>query len=370
MSKNALAHNLHRVENFFDRLKLSYKWRFDRWSSLHIVPYLGYGTRESVLLQGRVLDDKPVRSRENPSRLRNLRDNWRRIETDEVPDATVELALGDWREEVRTDGDGFFHEWVTEPPLPGVGPWHAARVSLRRPEGHPAEAKLEVFVPDEHTEYIVVSDMDDTVIHTGATNFLRMAKVMLFNSPTSRTPFPGVAAFYRGLADGSRGQGGNPIFYVSSSPWNFYNLFIEFLDHHDIPRGPLLLKDFGFSETKLWKTGHEEHKLAHIRDLMALYPDLPFLLLGDSGQRDPEIFHTLAQEAPERIKAVFLRDVTPPERDREVQRLGDEATAQGVPWILADTSAEAARRAVELGLVTEAAAQAADRQAAEEGPRC
>lgn len=354
------------VETFFDRLKLSYKWRFDRWQNLRIVEYFGYGTRGAVLLHGRVLDDEPVAVRETSNRWTNLRDNIRRIETDEVPGASVRLHVDGESCDVVTDSDGFFRLWYENPPLPGDGPWYQARAALTQPEGHPAESKIEFFVPGDRTSCVVVSDLDDTVIRTGATSTLKMFRVVLLNSPTSRVPFPGVAAFYRALTEGPDGQGANPIFYVSSSPWNFYSLFTGFLAHHGIPRGPIMLKDFGFSRDKLWKTGHETHKLYHIRDLLALYPNLPFVLIGDSGQQDPEIFSTIVGEAPERIAAVYLRDVTPPERDREVRRLGEQAHERGVPWVLVEETAGAARHAAEHGLIVPPAAEEVAAQAERE----
>lgn len=363
--RRPIADAISSVETFFDRLKLGYKWRFDRWQSLHIAEYLGYGTSSCVLLHGRVLDDEPVELHPGGSRWKNLRANIRRIETDEVPGATVRVEIDGTALDAVTDGDGFFRADVEDPPLPGSGPWYAATVTLTRPEGHAASAELEFFVPNERTSCVVVSDIDDTIMRTGATDLLKMIRVVLLNGPTTRVAFPGVAAFYRGLAAGEDGNGSNPVFYVSSSPWNFYGLFQEFLVHHGIPRGPIMLKDFGFSRTKLWKEGHDAHKLMHIRQLMALYPDLPLVLIGDSGQRDPEIFAELVDEAPERIAAVYLRDVTSPDRDAEVHRLGDKARERGVPWILAEDTAEASRHAAEHGLISEAAA----REAAQESRR-
>lgn len=346
------------VETFFDRLKLSYKWRFDRWEGLQVVTYRGFGTREEVSLEGRVLDDQPVEPRHGAGWFRNLRDTLQRIETDEVPGAEVELILGSLRETAETDGDGFFRFRLREPDLdgdePGRGSWHRARVELVRPGGHDASADLEFLVPGDSVELVVVSDLDDTVIRTGATSRLKMMRTVLLNNPHSRVPFPGVPAFYRALYRGADGHGENPIFFISSSPWNFYRLFEDFLDLHDVPPGPILLKDFGFSPEKLWKRPHEEHKLEHVRNLLRTYPDLPFVLVGDSGQQDPEIFRQVVDEAPERIAAVFLRDVTPPRRDREVHQLGETVERQGVPWVLVETTAEAARRAAELGLVSEA----------------
>lgn len=362
--KRPVASAFNAVETFFDRLKLSYKWKYDRWEGLDVVTYRGFGTRERVSLRGRVLDDQPVEAKRGAGWWRNLRGTLQRIETDEVPGAEVALTLGSRRERAETDGDGFFRFDLREPELDGGGSsWHRARIELTRPEGHDASADLEFFVPGDSVEVVVVSDLDDTVVRTGATSRLKMFKTVLFNNPHSRVPFPGIPAFYRALYRGADGRGENPIFFISSSPWNFYRLFEEFLESHDIPPGPILLKDFGFGPKKLWKLPHEEHKLEHVRNLLEIYPDLPFVLVGDSGQKDPEIFRQVVAESPGRIAAVYLRDVTPPERDREVRELGDAAERHGVPWVLVETTVEAVRHAAGLGLVTEESVREVEEQA-------
>lgn len=357
MSGNRIAAALSAIEGFFDRLKLGYKWRFDRWKDLRVVAYRGYGTARRVHLQGRVLDDPEVGiPPEGSGWITNVRHTIQRVETDEVPGAEVELSLGSQEHRAVTDGDGFFRWQVDDPELSGNGAWHAARAELIRPAGHPAGADIEFVVPTSKAELVVVTDLDDTIIRSGARSRLRMARTVLLNNPRSRVPFPGVADFYRALSLGPEGEGENPIFYVSSSPWNLYSLFHDFLECHDIPRGPILLRDFGFGEQKLWKKPHEDHKLGHLRDLLETYPRLPFVLVGDSGQEDPEIFAKIVEEHGDRVAAVFLRDVTPPDRDREVRELGEAAEERGVPWVLTEDTAEAARRALELGLVTEEAA--------------
>ena len=70
--------------------------------------------------------------------------------------------------------------------------------------------------------------------------------------PARRLPFPGVAAFLRALYAGAGGGERNPLFYVSSSPWNIYDLLSEFFSLNDIPIGPVLfLRDWGLTDVEL-----------------------------------------------------------------------------------------------------------------------
>ena len=120
-----------------------------------------------------------------------------------------------------------------------------------------------------------------------------------------------MAAFYQALQLGDTGKVFNPIFYVSSSPWNLYDLLTDFMDVHAIPTGPLFLQDFGLDRDKFISADHDEHKITHIERLLDLYPKLPFILIGDSGQADPEIYSTILEKYPTRILAIYIRDIHP-----------------------------------------------------------
>jgi phosphatidate phosphatase APP1 len=349
-----LARPVSAVEGFFDRLKLGYKWRFDRWSHLRILPFKSHGTRDTLYLYGRVLDDKPVPPPDGNERFwTNAARIVRRIETDEVPDARIRLRFRDQTLEAETGEDGFFEvEIQPQEPLDPDRIWHEIEINLLAPEpDEPVRATGEVEVPPPDAEFAVVSDMDDTVIRTGASNRLQMARTVLLNNAHTRIPFEGVGAFYRALRKGPDDRGHNPIFYLSSSPWNLYGLFQNFFEVHNIPAGPIFLKDYGFTEEKFMWTSHSQHKLDRLRELLTTYPGLKFVFVGDSGQKDPEIYHEIATEQPERVRAVFIRDVTEPARDAEVHTLAREVEEAGAPMVLAETSAEAAERAAELDLI-------------------
>lgn len=344
------------VEGALDRAKLGVKWRFDLWDHLRITTYRGYGTPGRLYLKGRVLDDKGVEVDEHhDSTWKSITNTIRRIETDEIPGALVRLEFDRRTLDVETDDDGFFDVVLDlETRLDGGGPWHTVPLELLKPEapdGAPVRADAHVIVPWDDSEFAVVSDLDDTVIRTGATRRLRNIRTVLFNTAHTRAPFPGVAAFYRALTLGPDGRGHNPIFYVSSSPWNLYGMFETFMEVRDLPVGPIFLKDFGFTEDKFFKTSHEGHKLDRIRKLMKTYPELPFVLVGDSGQKDAEIYGQVAKAHADRIAAIYIRDVTLDARDREVDAVAEELAAFGVPMVRAEHTFEAAAHAAEEGLV-------------------
>jgi phosphatidate phosphatase APP1 len=256
-------------------------------------------------------------------------------------------------------------------PLPADRSWHSVRLELLDPEpDRPAETNTaaRVLVPPSDAEFGVISDIDDTVVRTEATSLLRMARIVLLTNAHSRMPFERVDALYRALEQGSDGQRRNPVFYLSSSPWNFYDLLEEFFRVHGIPEGPLFLRDWNFSPRKLLRMGHQEHKLVRLRHLFDVYPDLPWVLIGDSGQEDPEIYREAVREYPGRVRAIYIRDVTTGTRDQEVLAIADEVRGMGVDMLLVEDKTEAAAHAADYGLISVDALRRMQREDAKPEP--
>lgn len=312
---------------------------------LRIVAYTGYGTPHELFVAGRVLAGNADDSAEDAGWWQKLRENYRRLETDEVPAARVRVKLYGTTTDAIADSEGHFRAWVQPHDLP-PRLWHDVDIELLDPPAPmPVLQTGRVMTPLPGAGFGIISDLDDTVLRTDVANPIRLLRSVLFENARSRLPFDGVAAFYRALHGGRSGADGNPIFYVSSSPWNLYELLTEFLELNGIPGGPLLLRDWGITDEAVLPTNHRTHKLAHIRHILATYP-LPFILIGDSGQRDPEIYREVVAEHPSRVLAVYIRNVTPdPLRQGRIRALADEIRRAGSSLLLADDTLAAAKHA-------------------------
>ncbi|HET8625322.1 MAG TPA: phosphatase domain-containing protein [Gemmatimonadales bacterium] len=314
-----------------------------------VVGYRGYGTAERALVLGRVLEDEghlPPDPAHSP--LRNLIDAIKRLESDPLPLARVAARLGGKVHSVEADGEGFVRSWL---PLPGVEPgWVHADLALA--EGSAVTARpgvAEILVPPPDAAFGVVSDLDDTVLQSEVTRLVRAARLVLLGNARTRLPFPGVAAFYRALASGAGSAPVNPIFYVSKTPWNLYEVISDFLALQELPLGPLLLRDWDLG---IPRRATIEHKITVIGEILATYPRLPFILIGDSGQKDPEIYRALLRSHPGRIPAIYIRNVTPdPERLEAIRTLAEEVSTAGSTLVLADDTLAAARHAAEQGWI-------------------
>jgi phosphatidate phosphatase APP1 len=91
--------------------------------------------------------------------------------------------------------------------------------------------------------------------------------------------------------------------------------------------------------------------LGVIRRLLSTYEDLSFVLIGDSGEEDPEIYLQAVREHPGRIIAVYIRDVTSVERDAEVRTIAAEVRKLGTEMVAVPDTASAAEHAASIGLV-------------------
>jgi phosphatidate phosphatase APP1 len=316
--------------------------------------YPGYGTRDRLLVRGRVLDDEGLRpARPGASAWRNLRDAWRRFETDERRGVRVRAHFHGRAYETKTDDEGYFALPI-EPAAPPDADqeWHEVGLEALDAAGRPlARATARVLVPGARARLAVISDIDDTVIQTGAPQVWKAARSVLLGGAHTRPPFPGVAPFYRALEAGADGQAANPFFYVSSSPWNLFDVLQHLMELHRIPPGPLLLRDWGLRREAL-PFGHRAHKLAAIRGVAELYPHLPLLLVGDSGQEDPEIYDEVVGLFPGRVRAIYIRNVSPDEgRVSAIRALAERVLAAGSTLVLAEDTVAAARHAAAQGWI-------------------
>jgi phosphatidate phosphatase APP1 len=320
-------------------------------------PYRGYGSRAEVFLIGRVFRQSRPRGEgeagaEEAGLARQLRDVGRRIARRAVPGAVVRARFQGAEGRFETDGDGYFRVTLApRDPPPQDRAWHPMELELEGPV--PARAVAEVFVPSGRCRCVVVSDIDDTIMRTGVANKAKMLWRLFVQDAESRVAFPGAAALYRALHDGAGGDEGNPMLYVSRAPWGIYDVLEEFFEGHGIPVGPILfLREWGVSWRSPLPRRAEDHKQELIRNMLALYDGLPVVLIGDSGQHDPEVYRQIVEENPGRIPAVLIRNVSWDERRiREIEALGAAVAAAGSSLVLAADSAAMAEHLARLGLV-------------------
>lgn len=350
---------VYRVERRYDKLKHRYK-RWRGYSPVIVQPYMTYGTEKELWIAGRLLEAKGIQGKIEDSRWRNLLHMIRRYQSAEIPFTEIQLTLGADKRTVYTDGNGYFHyRWPTPASNDIQQPWTKLTLQPADPELPKAlqHTVAEVSIPNDSVEFGVVSDVDDTIMHTGATNFFRHAQTVLLNNAHSRELLAGTSEFYSALHNGASGNANNPFFYVSSSPWNIYDLIAEFIHLNNLPKGPVLLKDFGLREDRWFKSGHETYKTDRIETILKTYPTLNLVLIGDSGQKDVYAYLKVVKAYPDRILAVYIRDLKPNDRSQKMTSAAKEFADYQVPFAFIQDAGDAVTHAQSLNLVTEKAAE-------------
>ncbi|WP_181783025.1 App1 family protein [Pseudonocardia pini] len=317
-----------------------------------VLPFIGHGSTERVRIGARVAMGHPDAVTEDDpapgprSRRQILLASLSRFFTIELPKARVEIRTPSGVQQVRADVEGYVDAVVEGPGLePG---WQEAELTLE--DGTAARAK--VLVVDPRADVALVSDVDDTILETGLGRGLTFLRATLLTETADRAPLPGAAALYQALVTPSSGVP-RPVFYVSTSPWNLHGTLLEFIALRAFPLGPLLLTDWGPGHGNLFRIGAHEHKTGLITRILDEHPGLGLVLVGDTGQLDPEIYAAVAEAQPDRIRAVYVRRAAPwnPRRDAQVRALAARVTALGVPMLAVADSTEIAEHAASIGLL-------------------
>lgn len=155
-----------------------------------------------------------------------------------------------------------------------------------------------VHVVPASAPFLVVSDFDDTVAVSQVTSKRKLLKHTFLEDAETQPAVPGMAPLYRCLA-----ASGAPFAYVSGSPIQLAPRIGRFLEVNGYPPAGLYLRNLGPKSL----SGYKE---PFLRTLAARFPQ-PLVLIGDSGEKDPEIYAALAKELPGRVKRIYVRRAGP-----------------------------------------------------------
>ncbi|KXK61006.1 ACP synthase [Micromonospora rosaria] len=291
---------LHRAARIEDAVHQLVERRLRRtgWRT-NVVAYTGYGAPGWVRVMCRVLLGRPdTRQR---GRLEKVR-GWRSFATLPAKHVTVTIEAAGVRHEVRTDRSGFVQTVVKADLAPG---WGVVRISV--PEAEPVEAPVRILDPE--VRFGILSDIDDTVMVTALPRPLLAAWNTFVLDEHARMAVPGMAVLYERLVTAHTGA---PVFYLSTGAWNVAPTLTRFLSRHLYPAGPLLLTDWGPTHDRWFRSGRE-HKRATLERLAREFPRMRWLLVGDDGQHDQEIYREFAAGHPDNVAGVAIRQLSPTE---------------------------------------------------------
>lgn len=274
-------------------------WLRRRGWAPRVIAYTGYGADGWVRVMARVLLAPP----DTGSRELRLGRGWRRFFSASAAGVVVTVDVGGRRHQV-TSGRGGYVDTVLHADLPPG--WAEARLTV---EGA-AAVTGGIRVVDTSVGLAVISDIDDTVLITALPRPLLAFWNTFVRHETSRRPVRGMSTLYAEIA---RANPEAPFFYLSTGAWNVAPVLEQFLTRHSFPPGPLLLTDWGPTAERWFRSG-QEHKRREIQRLFEELPQVRWLLIGDDGQHDPEIYAEAAEAAPAQLRGVAIRQLSPTEQ--------------------------------------------------------
>ncbi|MCX2744183.1 DUF2183 domain-containing protein [Mangrovivirga sp. M17] len=340
-----------KTESKIDLIQYEVKEKFGLFDKVIIYPYRGYGNQNRAVIHGRILEKEPIIHEENDlpdSFWTNLKKTWKRYESDEIPGVSLKGELYGYEAHCTSDNEGyFFMEFNDLESTSLVNGWHEVKLEITDMPfdlEYDSTATGEILICEQQNPFGVISDVDDTIIVSDAMHSIKRIITMISNDAPSRTPFEGVSELYHKLIHHNK----NPLFFVSGSSYNLYDMLISFCNHHDIPKAPFILRDLGIDKDQWIRQDSEPYKVSNIEKIFEMYPRLEFILIGDSGQHDPEIYFKIYKKYPDRIKAIYIRHVHTEERRNEVLSLSKQVD---VPFLLMDNSQMAIDHAKENGWI-------------------
>lgn len=309
------------LERVFDKLRPKRVY-----GDAEIDPYFGHANPNHLILRGRVLSRRPIKEAEElddaSSRWANFKAMMALFRTREIAEMKVSCS----GVETLSDEEGYF-ELSLPRPINQSG-WIPLDVSFGDPDNN---AQLMALLPSPRAEFGIISDIDDTLIKTDAWSLRRNLWNSLTGNVKSRHVFPDAIALIQKLHAGI-----NPVYYVSSSPWNLHGFLTEIFDRAGLVKGPKFLRDLGISERKFVTETHGHHKSQAIDEILAANPNLPFILLGDTGQHDARVYHDAITRYPDRIRQVILR-APQPGLSRENEIWVDKIISTQTPIFVGET---------------------------------
>lgn len=339
VASEAVAPLIHRAARIEDAI---HKWREKRGRKRGlkntVIPYTGYGSPGWVRVLCRVVLTRGEGAVHRMTKVRG----WRSFFSIPVDDVAVTIAAGGVEHSVTADRGGVVDTRIEVDLAPG---WHD--ITIRIGDGETVTAP--VFIIDPSGEFGIISDIDDTVMVTLLPRPFLAAWNTFVLDEHARRPVPGMAVLYERLV---RSRPNTPVIYLSTGAWNVAPTLNRFMQRNLYPPGPLLLTDWGPTHDRWFRSGRL-HKQQSLERIAAELPGIKWLLIGDDGQHDEELYAEFAENHPENVAAIGIRQLSTGEAVLAGgrSRAADGQTEGAIPWVFAPDGAGLAEQLAEHGIL-------------------
>lgn len=278
---------------------------------LDIKLYRGYVNDQELIVFGHVFESwAPDKYKIDRRGYKHAKSVIKMFTINPIENIEVTLEFKNLKVTTKTHRDGYFRFTIPFNEYLDSG-WHKYAVSCKT-NGIGIIEQGELLKPFK-SKLGIISDIDDTFLMSHTNSIFKKLYVILTKNINNRTVFDDVVPHYQALSRAGQEEGGfNSFFYVSSSEWNLYEFILQFARMHELPKAIIKLKDIktGISDFLFTGRGGHDHKYHKIKDIIAFYPQLEYVLLGDDSQQDPYLYERICKIFPNNIKAIYIRQTS------------------------------------------------------------
>lgn len=296
-----------------------------------IIGYRGIANRNSVIISGHAFEKHKVRDvHPQHGKRRNLKQTIRRFRAKPLKWTSIEVILNGTIKKVRTDSRGFFTCELSHD-LKDTG-WYDYELYWKR---NNKRFRSEFYLSDEH-ETGVISDIDDTLLVSHSTRLIRKLTLQLFRNAHTRKTIPFIKNWHSYIKDLNDTSDPKDFFYVSNSEWNLYDFLLDFFTINELPKGVFFLQHLKKGIKDLISSGmvHKNHKQNSIEFLLRFYPNKKFILIGDNGQKDMEVYYEIVLNFHDRIKGIMIRKLPYINNDHKIQNFKKRINQFDIPFLI------------------------------------
>lgn len=294
-----------------------------------IIGYRGIANYEKVIISGHAFEKHKVRDvHPHHGRRKNLKQTIHRFRANPLKWTGIDIRINGVDHRVRTNNRGFFTSVIkhnlTEPG------WYPYELYWKR---NNKQFSSEFYLSDVH-ETGVISDIDDTLLVSHSTRLIRKMALVLFRNAHSRKTIPFLKNWHAYIRDLNDTAHPRDFFYVSNSEWNLYDFLIDFFSINELPKGIFFLKELKKGFRDLISTGrvNDNHKINAIEFLLRFYPEKKYILVGDNGQKDMDIYQEIVSKYHSRIKGVMIRKLPYIKNEKKILQFQEYIQAYETPF--------------------------------------
>jgi len=271
----------------------------------NILIYHAYGNAHQIVIQGRMEEKKTFsKAKEDDNWFQNIWRTVRQVKGDEIKNQTIFALIHGEKFKTKGDDEGYFEFNITTQKALKTG---YEKIALYI-EGNSNAIEREVTTIGSEPLVGIVSDFDDTMIVSDVTNKIKLGYNTVFKNYKQRTAVPTMLERFQKIMAQNPKDAPSTLFILSGSPQQLFFAVEDFLAFHHFPKHILILKK-AHGEHKDPLTDQFAYKTQKIERLIKLYPNMKWVMFGDSGEKDAEIYKFIKKKYPNKVISYRIRDV-------------------------------------------------------------